>query len=281
MGEQDDRGSGCNRAYPAGQRTQLCILYLISSTLKLQGEVWTNGTALYYVTHTKWFGPPWEWMRRLFENPFIVTIGTYGAVLYQLWFPVALWTKFHWLWVLIGVSFHAAIAVVMGLVSFSAIMTTLVLFTLRDEEWAAISSFLRRLLPGMVIYIDGYCPYCRRTGQILKVFDVFNTLEVRSFRHDTSYGNYGLTMDAVEREMQLIVCTPSGYQVHGGFDAVVALSRYMPLFWPLLPVAWLLRKMGYGPRVYRWLADNRLIVPESQVCARASCTISQADDHHA
>ena len=130
---------------------------------------------------------------------------------------------------------------------------------------------MRRALPRLTVYVDGFCPYCRLAGRLLKRLDLFGTLDVRSFRHDRSFERCQLTPDALEREMHVIVSTTSEHTVYGGYAAVTALVRHMPVLWPLLPVAWLAERTGYGDRVYRWLAARRVVVPDAQVCARVSC----------
>ncbi len=37
---------------------QLCILYGASALYKVQGEMWQNGTAIYYITRTQEFAWP-------------------------------------------------------------------------------------------------------------------------------------------------------------------------------------------------------------------------------
>lgn len=128
----------------------------------------------------------------------------------------------------------------------------------------------------MLAYVDGWCPYCRRAGRILKRLDPFGTLDVRSFRHDRSFERYGLTEEDVARELKVVVSAASGYRVFGGFEAVMALLRRMPLLWPLLPVAWLMGVSGQGARAYRWLAERRAIVPDPQACSVSAVSGCQA-----
>ncbi len=126
---------------------QLVVLYLVSGTLKLQGPLWFNGTALYYITNVEAFSTNWQFLRSFFFNPIFVAIATYMSVLYQIGFPFMLGNRLHLLWVLIGLSFHVGIFMVMGLTTFSAIMIGLILFTVRDNEWLAIQSFGTQMLP--------------------------------------------------------------------------------------------------------------------------------------
>lgn len=125
---------------------------------------------------------------------------------------------------------------------------------------------MRRAQPHLLVYVDGSCPNCRSAGRLLKRLDLLGTLDVRSFRHDRSFERYGLTADDVARELQVIVPAAAGYRAFGGFEAVRALLRHIPLLWPLLPAAWLMAVSGQGARAYRWLAERRTLVPDAGAC---------------
>lgn len=128
---------------------QVAILYLISATAKLDGQSWINGTALYYVLQTSGFGPPFDWMRELVKNAYLVTFGTYATIVYQVAFPFMLLNRLHFLWVLIGIGMHIGIALIMGLLPFGIIMTGAVLYTVRDSEWTHLRNLLRKLVPNL------------------------------------------------------------------------------------------------------------------------------------
>jgi hypothetical protein len=125
---------------------QVVTLYFVSGTLKMQGEVWFNGTALYYITGVEAYSTGVQLLRDLFSNPVVVTLGCYSAMVYQVGFPFMLTSRFHLVWVLLGISFHLGIFVVMGLTTFSAIMIGLILFTVRDSEWASLQAFASGLV---------------------------------------------------------------------------------------------------------------------------------------
>lgn len=132
---------------------------------------------------------------------------------------------------------------------------------------------------GSVVFIDGHCRHCRLAGAWLKRLDLSSRLAVRSFRSDSSYLRFGITVAALEQDMHLV----SGSEVFRGFAAVTELSRQLPLLWPLYPFLLLAERAGFGARVYRWLAERRLIVPDAASCravglAAASCRISASSD---
>lgn len=114
---------------------QVSILYLTAGTIKLSGETWINGTALYYVSHVEQYSTPYIFIRDLFKNPYFVTLSTYSTIIYQLGFAFMLNNRYHLIWVILGIVFHIGVGFVMGLLTFSFVMIALILFTLSNKEW--------------------------------------------------------------------------------------------------------------------------------------------------
>ena len=65
---------------------QICLVYVTSGLYKVQGEMWQDGTALYYVLRV----PEFMWpgvSEHVFTNAFLVTAGSYAATLLLVMFP--------------------------------------------------------------------------------------------------------------------------------------------------------------------------------------------------
>ncbi len=261
---------------------QILILYLVSSTLKLQGDAWIHGTAVYYVTQLESYGPPWPFVKNIFLNPWATTLATYLVVFYQLFFaPITLIAppslKFAWLGV--GLALHASFAIMMNLITFSLVMVSAILFTIRDKEWAILTERVertrKRLLPEIWVLIDGFCPYCRRTGIWIKRLDWLGLFRVESYRESNVFAGFGLEYEQVDKEMHIIVTKQGKYVVFKGFRAFVEITKYIPLLWPLFPLLGLLNVLGLGPKFYQWLADNRIIVPNGRMCEEGLCDLQK------
>lgn len=268
--------------------TQLIVLYATSGLMKAAGERWHHGTALYVVSQVEWFSEPW--VRNIFKNPFLTTMATYSTLLFQLWFPMAIFSRFKLVWLAAGIFFHVNIAVVMGLVTFSTVMIGLELFLITDEEFAWLQAAGQRLVAGalerlglgravepqVLLYIDGHCAHCRRTGDALRRLDRGGRLTIRSFRHHADHQRFGIAADALERRMHAVILA-SG-QVTRGFAAVRALARTLPLLWPARPLLWLIDRVGLGERAYDWLAARRTIVPDGRACSGGACALPASPD---
>ncbi|MDI3328503.1 MAG: DUF393 domain-containing protein [Alicyclobacillaceae bacterium] len=142
----------------------------------------------------------------------------------------------------------------------------------RTEKWRTlIARTAKREFPRLTVFVDGHCRFCRRTGQWIRRLDWLGLFQVLSYRDGASYVRYGLNMEAVDREIHVVKRQGGRVTVYRGFDAVMAIIRHVPLLWPLLPVVGLLRGLGLGPRLYRWLADHRVFIAGAQACREGLC----------
>lgn len=120
---------------------QLCIVYFFSGFFKAQGHMWTNGTALYYVLNVEEYSLP-SLAHFIYNNPYLVVIGSYSAILCQIAFPFLIWNKYLKWPILIGsIGFHLAIGFFMGLVQFAIAMISLDLLLIKDVEYRRIYKF--------------------------------------------------------------------------------------------------------------------------------------------
>jgi hypothetical protein len=118
---------------------QAVIIYLSSGLYKASGERWTNGTAMFAIAQLDWFSLPI--IRNMFFIPAVTTIATYAAMLYQLWFPMALFSsKLRFPWLVGGITMHVFIGIFMGLVPFSLVMIGLELFLIPDADYVRMHS---------------------------------------------------------------------------------------------------------------------------------------------
>jgi hypothetical protein len=69
----------------------------------------------------------------MLTNPAITTFATYVPMTFMILFPVAIFSKFKFLWIGAGICFHLGIAYFMGLLTFSLVMIGLELFLISDQ----------------------------------------------------------------------------------------------------------------------------------------------------
>jgi hypothetical protein len=116
---------------------QMCMLYMTTGLLKVQGLDWQNGTAIYYVLSLFEFQPFPELSQLFYGNELLVVSATYMAVFIQLLFPALMLNTVTRRVELIAVmSMHVGVGVLMGLPFMSLIMITTDLLFVRDSTYA-------------------------------------------------------------------------------------------------------------------------------------------------
>ena len=137
-------------------RLQVAVIYFHSSIAKLAVPEWADGTAFWYWATDPSFGPP-MWLRPLVlaivREPLGVALFTWGPIVLEFGLALALVLNPRYrLWLLgAGISFHAAIAVLMGLLSFALAMSAALVLYLwplhRPVPFGAVVARARRAVP--------------------------------------------------------------------------------------------------------------------------------------
>jgi len=122
---------------------QLAILYFDSGFYKIQGHVWSSGTAVYYILRSDGFALP-GWGDLIWRSAALVTIGTYGTILFEIMHPFLMWhRRLKYLIFSGAVVLHASIGLLMGLVWFSLTMIGAHAILFDDEEYIRLHNFMR------------------------------------------------------------------------------------------------------------------------------------------
>jgi hypothetical protein len=112
----------CNNTGLLLLATQVAIVYLMAGLYKVQGQLWQDGTALYYILNVPEFFLPGV-TPLVVQSDWVLVIGAYTTVLASVFFPVlVLFRAGRPIAVAAMLTFHLAIAVLMGLTSFALVM---------------------------------------------------------------------------------------------------------------------------------------------------------------
>jgi predicted DCC family thiol-disulfide oxidoreductase YuxK len=234
---------------------QLSLVYLSTGFYKTMGELWQQGTALYYILRVDEFSLPGR-AEVVYRSTPLVVLGTYGTVVFELMFLPCLanrWTRYAV--IATGVVFHAAIAYLMGLVTFAWSMLSLYPLLVTDDEYRGLAAWIRRRW-GLRVFYDGWCPACTRSARWLARLDLMGLVRWISFRDPGVVARYGLDPDRAARRIQSL---DSRGRRREGIDALLAVAVRTPALWPLAPVLGLARRVA-GQRLYDALAARRVIV---------------------
>ncbi|MFF1739371.1 HTTM domain-containing protein [Streptomyces mirabilis] len=101
---------------------QMCLVYVVSGLYKVQGEVWQDGTALFYIMRVPEFELP-GLSNLVYNSDVLVLLGTYSTTLFLVYFPMGILVPRMRPWTAIAsIAFHVSIGVFMGLTGFALTM---------------------------------------------------------------------------------------------------------------------------------------------------------------
>jgi antimicrobial peptide system SdpB family protein len=121
-----------------GVMLQLCFIYLFAGVYKLLGEHWPQGTAMYYVLRAPEFTLPGV-SELIYLNPVLVPVLTYATLVFELSFPLLVWSaRTRLIAVGAAVAFHLSTAVLMGLAVFAAQALVFQCALVADRDYRAL-----------------------------------------------------------------------------------------------------------------------------------------------
>ncbi|MFB5676652.1 DCC1-like thiol-disulfide oxidoreductase family protein [Paenibacillus terreus] len=245
------------------------------------GEMWQNGTALYYISQVREFSRP---VLGYIVNHFIglTILITYLSILIKIAFPFAVINKRLKPFIIMAmILFHAGIGIGMGLLTFSLIMIVMELLMFTDREYKKIYAIMKKRLRTLsmtirrktrkwgyanlhnmkiIIFYDGWCPVCTSIKDKLHKMDYFRMLCLVSFRDSSLVQAYRLDYSELERRMHSVSINES-HKVQRGIDAVLQISTRIPQLWLIAPFIFLFRFIGIGGYMYDFLASKRMVIP--------------------
>jgi len=123
---------------------QVCVLYFYSCLYKLFDENWLSGEAIMYISRIGHFSS--SSFRWLFEdNVGLAMFFTYLTLAYQGLFPLLVWfKKIKIPFLLVGVAFHLAIAIFMGIFTFALVMIISYILFIDDKHIHWLKNIFRR-----------------------------------------------------------------------------------------------------------------------------------------
>ena len=125
---------------------QVCNVYAWAVFWKLGGQQWRSGTALYYAFSIGEFqAHPWL-SHLLCASAAGIAAATFLTLIVQGAFPFLMWTRTKRYLVGIAVVMHVGIAIVMGLISFSATMIAADVSVLADADLKAFAARVRSVV---------------------------------------------------------------------------------------------------------------------------------------
>ena len=119
----------------------LCVIYLFGGIGKMRGDMWWDGSAMWYsFASYEYQSIDMTWIGRF---PWIGSVATHVAVFWELFYCALVWPKWTRPWMLgIAVLVHGGIALFLGMITFGVMMIAAnIAFVPADRIRRLVSSF--------------------------------------------------------------------------------------------------------------------------------------------
>lgn len=243
----------------------LVFIYGMAALAKLQGPAWWTGTAFWGTVAAgefRLFDLTW-----LASYPALIQFCTHAGLALELSYPILVWVRpIRPLMMASVVLMHAGIGLTLGLTEFSLAMIAGNL-AFCDGRWlrSLVAGREPRTPSGRVLY-DGACPRCRASMALITAGDPDRVIEpVDLTAVDVTKVHPSLTRAKCLEAMHLV---RADGKVVSGYDAVMTILGWTPLFWPFSLVRHVPGVSAVGRRVYQRIADSR---PRDAVCNDEVC----------
>lgn len=133
-------------------RIQIALVYLCAGLMKIHGDLWGKGIALYYTLNIEQYSHPFL-VHVAQKFPLITVVGNYVTLLFQLSFPFLIW--FHGTrkpMLFLGTLLHLGIAFGMGLFGFGFAMCVSYFAFYSNEKAKAVFNALEQFRNNLLSY---------------------------------------------------------------------------------------------------------------------------------
>ena len=143
---QPEIGSLFNNLALVALTAQVCFVYASGALYKAGGSPWSDGWAVYHPLQTVQFGTWPELSHIVISWSGFLIMASWGSIIIQMCFPMMLLTHPTRVIALFGImSFHLAIALLMGLPWFSLAMIAIDFIFITEHTWESVRVHARRL----------------------------------------------------------------------------------------------------------------------------------------
>ncbi|PEE41203.1 thiol-disulfide oxidoreductase DCC family protein [Bacillus pseudomycoides] len=123
----------------------------------------------------------------------------------------------------------------------------------------------------MIVFYDSRCPMCTVVAEHTKKLDKKDTMKFASFRDKDVVEEYQLSTELQEKmEQRLYILKNNKW--YDGIGSVYVLAKAVPSYWFVVPFIKLSILLGFGNKVYDYIANRRKLVPVGH-CREGVCEI--------
>lgn len=236
---------------------QVAIIYFVSAYAKWSGDLYRNGSAMYYIFGLTDFNI--RGVEKLMNYPVIYSTLTFTTLFVEIAIPFLMWFRAARPYaVVMGLGLHLWIMIVMTIPVFGILMVATYISWFSEEELEeALAWFRKRFsLRRARVYVDGDCGLCMRARVVMESFDLFGRLQFVNAREGARDGAFppGVSEAALLETMHVVT---SRGQVLTGFRAYRWIASRLPATVWMAPFLYLPGVVWAGEGVYRRIAVHR------------------------
>jgi hypothetical protein len=234
---------------------QIALIYFLAA-LDKSGDLWQNGTALYYALRTETFTTGFG---RIVSNQpiWLIMLLTWGTLWLEYSTPAFFLLPF-WqptlrrIAILALCLMHLGIFVTMQLGTFPFVMMAVLVLLLSPADWNALSKFARKWSQPVTVYYDANSGLSVLVRRISSVIDRGFNIQ---FINKSSALDVPHTLDA-EQLQAALVCVNEFGQRTVGIQALASISRALPLPFCALSIFALRSSSGLRNALYKSIVRN-------------------------
>jgi hypothetical protein len=232
----------------------LCLAYFISAIHKIHADIWFNGIATYYTMSLERFRGT-SYNLYLAKNALFVTLSTYATILIELFYPALVWfNKTKKTIIVLAIILHTSIYVFMMIYDFQLVFIFVQGFLISNTDWVSFYNKVKLINKPdrLTIYIDGWCPICKKFKNIVTKLDFFKLIVINDIRKS----------DIIDEEKLKLMFSKSDRDMSFyGFDSIYEINKRLVILWFLVPFSFILKKTKIGSFLYNELSVKRKIIP--------------------
>lgn len=104
----------------------------------------------------------------------------------------------------------------------------------------------------LTIYIDGWCPICRKFKKVVTKLDLFKLIVIKDIRKS----------DIIDEKKIKLMYSKSDKNISFyGFDSIYEINKRLIILWIIIPLTFALKITKLGSFLYNELSVKRKIIP--------------------
>jgi predicted DCC family thiol-disulfide oxidoreductase YuxK len=122
----------------------------------------------------------------------------------------------------------------------------------------------------LIVFYDGWCPLCQKAKKSIESADKRKRITLLSFREPKVLDQYEL--DQEEAAKRIFSINELNGKSYYGIHTIIQIAKRIAKFRIAVPFLYISILLGFGQKVYDYIASKRSIIPVGQ-CDENGCPV--------